>query len=212
MKGIIFDVDGTLWDSRETVARSWNLAIRENSDWKITLEPERLGALFGRPMEEIFDHVFPECDPKDRKRLEACCGEYEIRMLKTEPGRVYEGVEQTLKILQKVYPLFLVSNCQAGYIPVFCESTGLGKYFKDGLCPDDTGVLKAENIRLIMDKHGISEAIYVGDTQGDADACRRAKVPMIYAAYGLGETDEYAGKITSFGQLPKELERQGFLL
>lgn len=27
-KGIIFDMDGTLWDSAENVAASWNLAIR----------------------------------------------------------------------------------------------------------------------------------------------------------------------------------------
>lgn len=210
MKGIIFDLDGTLWDSRETVAKSWNLAIRENSDWDVTLEPEKLGALFGRPMEEIFDHVFPECDPQERKRLETYCGEYEIRMLRTEPGTVYEGVRETLKVLAQAYPLFIVSNCQEGYIPVFCQSTGLGRYFRDGLCPDDTGVLKAGNIKLMMEKHGISEAVYVGDTQGDADACREAGVPMIYAAYGLGEAREYAGKITSFGQLPGELERQGF--
>ena len=28
-KGIIFDMDGTLWDSAENVAASWNLAISE---------------------------------------------------------------------------------------------------------------------------------------------------------------------------------------
>lgn len=210
MKGIIFDLDGTLWDSRETVAQSWNQAIRENSDLKIELEPEKLGALFGRPMEEIFANVFPDCEERERKRLETCCGEYEIRMLYSKPGIVYEGVEEVLSRLFEKYPLFVVSNCQDGYIQAFWQSTNLGRFFKDGLCPDDTGELKAENIRRIMEKHGISEAVYVGDTQGDAEACRQAKVPMIYAAYGLGEAQEYAGKIMTFRQLPEELKRIGF--
>ena len=32
MDSIIFDVDGTLWDSVDPVAESWNLAIAENTD------------------------------------------------------------------------------------------------------------------------------------------------------------------------------------
>ena len=28
-RGIIFDMDGTLWDSAENVAKSWNVAIRQ---------------------------------------------------------------------------------------------------------------------------------------------------------------------------------------
>ena len=37
MDGIIFDVDGTLWDSTDSVAESWNLAIRENSTLDLTI-------------------------------------------------------------------------------------------------------------------------------------------------------------------------------
>ena len=42
MDGIIFDVDGTLWDSVEVVAESWNLAIKENSDLEPNLNREIL--------------------------------------------------------------------------------------------------------------------------------------------------------------------------
>ena len=38
MDGIIFDVDGTLWDSTEAVARSWNQAIEENTDFPSHLQ------------------------------------------------------------------------------------------------------------------------------------------------------------------------------
>ena len=117
-----------------------------------------------------------------------------------------------LDTISQKYPLFIVSNCQEGYIQAFWQSTGLGRYFQDGLCPDDTGELKAANIRRIMKKHGLDSAIYVGDTQGDADACREAEVPMIFASYGLGEAAGCAGRIDSFKELGKELGRQGFPL
>ena len=48
MDGIIFDVDGTLWDSTDSVAESWNLAIRENSSLDLTIDGEILQGLFGR--------------------------------------------------------------------------------------------------------------------------------------------------------------------
>lgn len=210
MKGIIFDLDGTLWDSRVTVAKAWNLAVTENSSLRVQLDAKKLGALFGKPMMEIFDCVFPTCDSQERARLAQCCCEYENRLLLKEPGLVYDGVEEGLDALSKKYALFVVSNCQEGYIQAFWQSTGLGKYFRDGLCPDDTGELKAANIRRIMEKHGIDEAVYVGDTQGDADACREAKVPMIFASYGLGCAVGCAGSIDSFRQLADELERLGF--
>ena len=41
-----------------------------------------------------------------------------------------------------------------------------------------------------MERNGLSEAVYVGDTQGDANSCKEAEIPMIYAAYGFGEVEK----------------------
>ena len=59
MVGIIFDIDGTLWDSTEVVAESWNRAIQEKSSIKKIVTAEELKALFGRPVNEIIENVFP---------------------------------------------------------------------------------------------------------------------------------------------------------
>ena len=63
---------------------------------------------------------------------------------------MYEGLEQMLRILSSHYPLFIVSNCEAGYIELFLECTGFSKYFRGHLCPGDTGNAKAENISQIV--------------------------------------------------------------
>ena len=116
MDGIIFDVDGTLWDSVEVVAESWNLAIKENSDLEPNLNREILQGLFGKTMDEIAAGVFPDLDPDSRRKLMDICFDYENRYLETHPGVYYEGVMDTLKELALEYPLFIVSNCQCGYI------------------------------------------------------------------------------------------------
>ena len=73
MDGIIFDVDGTLWDSVEVVAESWNLAIKENSDLEPNLNREILQGLFGKTMDEIAAGVFPDLDTDSRRKLMDIC-------------------------------------------------------------------------------------------------------------------------------------------
>ena len=67
IEGIIFDVDGTLWDSTEEVADSWNQAIKEQTDMDRTLTAEQLKREFGKPLEEIMDDLFPELAQKEQE-------------------------------------------------------------------------------------------------------------------------------------------------
>ena len=46
---------------------------------------------------------------------------------------------------------------------------------------------KAENISLISEKYHLQSPVYVGDTMGDYQACRKAGVPFIFASYGFGD-------------------------
>ena len=58
MDSIIFDVDGTLWDSTDSVARSWNLAIQENSSLDLTITENALQQVFGKTMTEIASMIY----------------------------------------------------------------------------------------------------------------------------------------------------------
>ena len=53
MKNIIFDIDGTLWDSTDVVAESWNEAIWEKAGIKANLDGDKLKKLFCKTMDEI---------------------------------------------------------------------------------------------------------------------------------------------------------------
>lgn len=203
MDSIIFDVDGTLWDSTQSVADSWNIAIKEHSDLNLTLDPFSLSRVFGKTMTEIADAVFPSLSYNKRMELLDFCFNEENRYLETHPGILYDGVVETIRCLAEKYPLFIVSNCQCGYIEVMLKTTGLTPYIKDHLCFGETNTPKGDTLRTLIARNRLASPVYVGDTQGDADACRAADVPFIFAEYGFGHVPDAEIRIRTFTELKK---------
>lgn len=208
--GIIFDVDGTIWDSTPVVEKAWNRAFSDEGYSSVRVTADRLKGLFGLPMLDIILDILPESTLPEREIFLKRCSRYEFEFLERESGRVYEGFEEMLKRLRKDpfrLPLFIVSNCQSGYIELLFRKTGFAPYFQAHICPGDTGLLKAENILWIAEKYGLKAPVYVGDTQMDADACRKAGVPIIFAAYGFGSVSEPDGVIDTPLALTERIER-----
>ncbi|KYG89870.1 HAD family hydrolase [[Bacillus] sp. KCTC 13219] len=188
---IIFDLDGTLWDSRRTVAQSWTKAIQESSFGRGEVTEEDLSKTMGLQIKEIaamlFDYLEEE---KQMELILACCEQEKIDLLRSG-GILYPQLEETLETLSKKYRLFIVSNCQEGYIETFYEYHKLEKYFIDLENPGRTGLSKGENIQLIMERNNIKNAVYVGDTQGDMVASKFAKIPFVFASYGFGKPEQF---------------------
>lgn len=205
MDSIIFDVDGTLWDSTKSVAESWNKAIREHSSLNLTLEPVSLSRVFGKTMTEIADALFPDLSVKERMELLDVCFDEENRYLEDHPGILYPDVVRTIKELSLSCPLYIVSNCQCGYIEVMLRTTGLAPYIRDHLCFGETQVPKCETIRLLIERNNLQSPVYVGDTQGDADSCKTAGIPFIFAEYGFGDVPDAQTRIHTFSDLTKLL-------
>lgn len=201
MDSIIFDVDGTLWDSTDSVARSWNLAIQENSSLDLTITENALQQVFGKTMTEIADTLFSRLPEKERMKLLEVCFQYENRYLETHPGKLFDGVIDTLAALSGQYPLFIVSNCQQGYIEVLLRTCSLEPFIKDHLCFGETQTSKGQTILTLMKRNGLKNPVYVGDTRGDADACAEAGIPFIFAGYGFGDVPDAKMRISKFTDL-----------
>ena len=189
--GIIFDIDGTLWDCTEIVARQWSRLFAGEPDLNgLSITGADLKKLFGKPLAEIAEILFCNVSPERREELLQKCYIEENLALEQNPPEPYPGVEAVLRTLSAGYPLFIVSNCQSGYIEQFFKATGFAPYITDHLCPGDTGLLKADNIRSIKERHRLKQAVYVGDTALDCTSSREAGVSFIFAAYGFGQVEE----------------------
>ena len=196
MGSIIFDMDGTLWDSAENVARAWNMAVGRNM-----FTEKDIKGVMGLTMTTIAERFFPnETEEKRREFLEKCC-ECENKYIRVYGGKLFPNTESTLRELSKRHRLFIVSNCQNGYIEAFLDFYKLGGLFEDTLCWGDNKLEKWENIKLIIERNRLHDALYVGDTQGDCDGAYRAGARFAHAAYGFCTADRCDYRLNDISEL-----------
>ena len=203
-ESLIFDIDGTLWDSRALVAEGYNLQLRDEGLERYCVDAARLRPLFGKVMSAIADALFPDMPPQVRYPLMERCMARENRYLEENECRIgYAGIVETLCTLSKTHRLFIVSNSQQGYPELCIQKLGLGQWIGGHLCFGDTGTSKGQTIRTLMNRYGITSCAYIGDTQGDYEATAEAGVPFIWASYGFDTPSGYALKIDSPADLVK---------
>ena len=203
---IIFDLDGTLWDSTQTVADAWQKAKDEVDYVKDDFTKETIRSICGMTYKAIFEKLVPYLDEDKRNKFKAICANHELNLLDQKGGELYPELEATLKYLIKDYKLYIVSNCQSGYIETFFKTSGLQKYFLGHQCYGTKSLPKADNIRDIVNDHNLTAPVYVGDTMGDYSAAKQAGVPFIFAAYGFGMVEEdQVATINNFSELQELL-------
>ena len=203
---VIFDLDGTLWDAAETIAPAWN-AYLEDRGIQLRMSPDDCRACCGKTLPEIAAALFPAAEPAWREAVIIGCCDAECIPLAREGGRLYPDLEAVLETLHRDYFLAVVSNCGLGYIEAFFSGNHTGRFFDDYENAARTGLSKGENIRLVMERNGIRQAVYVGDTEGDHQAALRAGIPFVHAAYGYGSVTDADDTLRKLSELPVILDK-----
>jgi len=98
---IIFDLDGTLWNSSKPICEAWNIILKRHKE--ITRKPitiEELGGCMGLPMYDIAAKLFPQEKENVRNALMDELCEFENGYLEKMGGVLFPGLEATLKELK----------------------------------------------------------------------------------------------------------------
>ncbi len=202
-KAVIFDMDGTIWDSSQQVTEAWLEALAGfGLEGRVTKKD--IQDCMGMVMEDIFDRLLPELPEGERRRAQAACESHENEYLMTHCGRVYEGLGEAVKSLRSMgLKTLIVTNAQDGYVQAFLAGSGMEELFDDYEMYGRTGLLKADNIKLIMERQDVSAAVYVGDTALDQSSAAEAGTLFIHAAYGFGAVEGDCPKAESPSRIPE---------
>lgn len=204
--GLLFDMDGTLWDAVDSYIHIWNDTFAQLGIQAQPVTRNRLMGTMGLTLEQILTELVPNLDDVDAflKVLDA----NETSMMPVLGGVLYPGVQQTLKQLSEKLPLYLVSNCGSYGLANFMQYTGLKPLFTDAVSHGENGFSKAQNIKLIVERHGLKHPVYVGDTQTDCLSAHSAGVSFVWAAYGFGRALQADATINDISELPDYLRTQ----
>ena len=196
-KTIIFDLDGTLWDTTIQVEKVWNEVAK---NYNIDIRDKPIKDIMGLTKNEIIKYLFGDNIQLGEEFITECQNK-ENEYLSKYGGRVYENTIKIIQILNENHDLYIVSNCQVGYIEAFLNYYNLNSYFKDYESSGNTGKDKEFNLKAVLERNNIKDAVYVGDTKKDYLAAKSNNIKFIWAKYGFGLCDKYDECINDISQL-----------
>ena len=199
--GIIFDLDGTLWSTIESCVKSIAEVRKKHKEITRDITEKEVISSMGLPFDEIVNIYYSYLEKNKAVRYAKEAFNKNIENLLQNGGTLYENMVETIKSLSKHSSLYIVSNCVEGYIESFLNSSKLTNYFQDYESNGRTKLSKGENIKLIIERNNIKNAIYVGDTISDKEAAKYANIPFVYASYGFGNVEQYDYKIDSISEI-----------
>lgn len=194
-----FDLDGTLWNSLDAITEAWvQTAIKFNA--LVPTKDEVAGAL-GLNKVNLMNKLYPDMNFETQMLFFDEAAELCNDILAEKGGILFDNLEETLDELSKHFKLYIVSNCQDGYIESFYKAHKLDKYFCDFEHPDERCISKGENIKTVLKRNGFKNSIFVGDTQGDANAAKFAGIPFVYVTFGFGSVESPDYTIDSYPEI-----------
>jgi len=194
---LIFDMDGTLWDALDTYLYCWNEALRKSKLQRQTNRDELFG-MMGLEKQKVINHFFKNEDIAVAEEIFKDIVNIQNEVLPIKGGILYSNVVEGLAKLSKKYKLFILSNCPEQTIKQFIKWAEIDSLITDHIAHGFNSKSKNYNMNLLVQKHGLKNPIYIGDTETDSVESKLAGIPFVFLTYGFGKTEEYVIKFDDF--------------
>lgn len=185
---IAFDLDGTLIDSVPQIALSVNSGLAD-----LGLDPldeATVQGFVGRGLPKLVEQVIAHLDlPKTGFQ------DLHDRILRvyvtvpTPPSVIYPGALDALEALKSAgHPLTLCTNKPHAATLKCLTDTGLAPFFDPVIGGDSLPTRKPDPAMLHAALKGAEQALYVGDSETDAETAQAAGIPFLLFTEGYRKT------------------------
>ena len=204
MDMIIFDMDGTIWN---TVSATYTAACKVmDTHGYERISKKVIEDNMGESYENVKIGYMPSFDNNTRETIMQEIV-IEIRNeLKKGNVLIYDGVSKVVKELSKDYKLGIITNNDTTYVEYFFDKSNLKSYFNDYLGCAGLFNTKSEAMKYMKEKNDAKNIIYVGDTDIDKKEALDADATFVHARYGFRYVDNNY-YINDIKELPKLIEK-----
>jgi phosphoglycolate phosphatase len=190
-KLLVFDLDGTLIDSRSDLAAAVNTVRAEQGLDLLTVK--QVKSFIGNGISKLIERSFADATVDLSVVLERYRTVYYSQS--TVHTILYPGVKAGLEQLQKAGMVSTVLTNKPGEISrSILEALGLLSFFKTVIGAEDGYALKpsSEGLRALMKAHKVDadSCWMIGDHHTDLVAGMDADVRTAFVSYGFGHTDD----------------------
>lgn len=185
-KLVVFDLDGTLYNTEKTVVAAVTAAL-SNLNYEYVSKELILGAV-GETFKGFCRKIMPDLSEFKTEELIEKIRLYERKFV-VEQGELFDGIPEMLKELKsRGYFLAICSNGSQSYIEIVLDTFKIGNLF-DAIKFKNSSKSKSDLIIEIMNELKTYDAVMVGDRIHDFDAAKICKIPSIAVSYGYGKDE-----------------------
>ena len=190
---LIFDLDGTLFDSAPEILVCLKKALQLNN---IDINDNFNKSIIGPPLKETLKNLVQK---KDTVKIDKIIENF-IELYDSDycyKTKLYKGVQETLKILEKKKNLILITNKRIVPTEKMLKNSKIIELFDNYFSVDPNDQSKKDKSTLISKtikdyKINPQNTAYIGDTMGDFIASKNNNIKFIYAGWGYGKYVEDA--------------------
>lgn len=183
---LIFDWDGTLINSADTIVRSLRAAAR---DMKLVLPSEAEAKnVIGLELSLAIKTLYPSYNDDVISEIRQCYADHFVNYDKEQPAVLFAGVKEGLEQLHQAgYQLAIATGKSRRGLDRVLPASGIESLFSATRCADETVSKPAPDmVHELMQILNVKEhqTLVIGDTEFDMEMAQRANVDRVAVSYG----------------------------